>query len=220
MLSKDEVKTRNAIKAINAMDAIDAVKSYIEGEDREDVLDAAQVQIEFIENQGSGDGVQGAGTTSPPSPQSSPSGGEDGKPKQGEQDGPITQKTDEFKGGGVQGTKEQGPGSPASGTGGVQGSEIPQSEIRNPQLNEGEDSKSDIIPETRTPNPGPRTTLTGQDVIEALDKTALKSAQDHAAKSAPAEATATKTAAELRQAKGVVTCEDVLAKMRAEGKTV
>ena len=87
-------------------------------------------------------------------------------------------------------------------------------------MNEGEDSKSDIIPETRTPNPGPRTTLTGQDVIEALDKTALKSAQDHAAKSAPAEATATKTAAELRQAKGVVTCEDVLAKMRAEGKTV
>ena len=46
-LSKDQ-KAKNAIKDINAMESVEAVKAYIAGDDRQDVLDAAQVQIDFI----------------------------------------------------------------------------------------------------------------------------------------------------------------------------
>ncbi len=46
--SKDE-KVKNAIKHINTMEAAAAINEYIAGEERQDVLDAARLQIELIE---------------------------------------------------------------------------------------------------------------------------------------------------------------------------
>jgi len=193
MLSKDETKTRNAIKAINAMEKDEEVAAYIEGETRQDVLDAAQVQIEFIgktatdEGRGTTDAEKNKPpdtNTAPPSPQSPPAGGDEGKKKQGET-GAITTKTEEFKGGGIEGTKDV-------------------------------DSSSLI------PRPSSSQILTGHDIIEGLDKAALKIVNERALKDAKAAATdpVAKAAAEIRKEKGIVTCEDVLARMKAEGKTV
>lgn len=53
-LSKDQ-KVKNAIKDINAMDTVDQVQAYTAGDDRPDVINAANVQIEFITQQGAGD---------------------------------------------------------------------------------------------------------------------------------------------------------------------
>ena len=45
--SKDQ-KVKNAIKDINNLDTAEAVKEYISGEDRPDVLDAANLQLEIL----------------------------------------------------------------------------------------------------------------------------------------------------------------------------
>ncbi len=62
-LSKDEKKIKNVIKTINELETVEAIQTYIAGDDRQDVLDAAQLQIELIEK-------------TSPSPQPSPHGGE------------------------------------------------------------------------------------------------------------------------------------------------
>lgn len=46
--SRDQ-KAKYAIKAINSMETVEAVRDYIADEQRQDVIDAANVQIEFIE---------------------------------------------------------------------------------------------------------------------------------------------------------------------------
>jgi hypothetical protein len=219
MLSKDETKTRNAIKAINAMDTLDAVNAYIAGEDRPDVLDAAQVQIEFIENQGQSS-PSDAPSPAPPTGGGATSG-EDEKAKQGEQPGPITQKTDEFKGPGVQGTKS----AVASPLAGDDASRPASSE--GTSRGEGAASgagKDPIAPnsELRTLNPElPKGGISGSDIIESLDKTALNAAKESELRAAETEKkNEGKSEAEIRQEKGIVTCEDVLNKQRAEGKKV
>lgn len=172
MLSKDETKTRNAIKTIDHMETVEAVTAYVAGETRQDVLDAAQVQIDFITRFDTSDG-------------SDKSDASHAQSKQGET-GPLTQKTAEFKGGGVQGTKNPSP----SGRGQGEGGSIPHSVI------------------------------TGHDVVDSLDKAALKLVNEGAIRTDAAAGAETKTAAELRKAKGVVTCDDVIERMRAEGKAI
>lgn len=51
-LSKDQ-RIKNAIKDINAMDTVDQVRAYIAGDERPDVINSANVQIEFLEGQAS-----------------------------------------------------------------------------------------------------------------------------------------------------------------------
>ena len=48
IVSKDQ-KPKNAIKDINAMDSVQQVRDYVLGDDRQDIINAAAVQIEFIE---------------------------------------------------------------------------------------------------------------------------------------------------------------------------
>ncbi len=75
-LSKDQ-KSKNAIKEINAMETIEAVKAYIAGDDRQDVLDAANVQIEFIEKTEPGNSSESAPAPSVPTVAPAPSGPKD-----------------------------------------------------------------------------------------------------------------------------------------------
>jgi hypothetical protein len=207
MLSKDEAKTKNVFKTINAMDSADAINSYIAGDTREDVLDAARLQIEILANQGTGDG--GTVGTDKETVERQGDGSHSALAKQGEQTGPITQQTSEFKGPGVQGTKSdtetrrRGDGEPDKETVGQgdKGSPLPIGKRA-----EGEGAHT-----------GP---LAGQDIIEALDDEALKKARAIAVKDAAAGDPITKTVAEVRRSKGIVTCEDVLEKQRREGKIV
>jgi hypothetical protein len=74
MLSKDILDEVETLNAIQAIETEKDLRAFIKGESRESLLDAAQFRINAL------------------------------RPKQGEQSGPITQKTQEFKVG-IEGTK-------------------------------------------------------------------------------------------------------------------
>ncbi len=126
--------------------------------------------------------------------------GEEGK-KQGETDR-LTKHTGDFKGPGVEGMKSAV--APPS-TGGV---------------GEGAASKSDQASDLshsalRTPH------LSGEAVVDALDKTALKQTRDREIQAREAEKKNEGKSAELiRRAKSIVTCDDAIEQMRKEGKIV
>ncbi len=105
------------------------------------------------------------------------------QPKQGEQTGPITQTTADFKGG-VQGTK-------------------------------GSDDTSSIVP--RDASLG---SITGQDIVGAIDERDEKLAIEAAVRTASSGSSEDKSAAQVRKERGIVSGEDVVAKLRAEGKAI
>ncbi len=79
-LSK-EMKKNAAIEAVSALMIIEEINAFIEGDDRSEVIAAAQIRTQELEG---------------------------AKPKQGEQPGPITQQTADFKGG-IEGAKAAPP---------------------------------------------------------------------------------------------------------------
>jgi hypothetical protein len=146
----DEVEAHNAILAIE--DARE-LQAFIKGERRETLLETAAYRLNFLKGFNSELRTPNSALA-----------------KAGEQTGPITHQTADFKGPGVQGTK------------------------------------SDII--------------TGASVVEELDNAALQRATEAAVQANKTEASATKTEAEIRREKGIVTCEDVVAQLREKGKTI
>jgi hypothetical protein len=199
MLSKDQ-KSKNAIKAINDMESVEAVQTYIAGDDRPDVLDAARVQIEFIEKtspspQPSPTGSEGdtsAQTSAPEVPPSAAIASGAGDPlKQGEQSGPITRETADFKGG-IQAVKSY-----------VTGSDIVAA------IDKEDERKAALQASTAE-------MVTGQDVIASIDAADEKRAR-------AAERKAAEDAAALKAGtvvKDYVTAEDAIRQMRAEGKKI
>ncbi len=94
MISKD-MKKKEAIEFIELLDTIEEINAFTEGDDRNDVIASAQIRQQELEEAGK-------------------------MKKQGEQPGPITHETHDFKGSGIEGTKDAAV--------------IPQSAIRNPKL--------------------------------------------------------------------------------------
>lgn len=116
----NEVDSIKRIKKINSIEKID---SFIEGDDRTSILDAAEKQKKRLNGSNSSNGsIESA-------------------PKQGEQPGPITQKTSDFKEG-IEGTKKAGIGDQELGVG----------KETNPQ----------------PPTTDTRSYITGEDVIKTL----------------------------------------------------
>lgn len=152
---EDEVSVLNELLSFETEKEI---RAFIKGEGRESVLDAAQERINEIIRKSPRPGGErpGEGASSPGD-----------IPKQGQEPGPITKNTAEFKGSGVEGTKGQ---------------------------------------------------VRGEDVIEELDKVAGEKAAEALRKSAVEETA--KEAEAAAKPKAHVTIDDVLARMRSEGRKV
>jgi hypothetical protein len=200
LLSKDQ-KSKHAvkdiIKDINAMETVESVQTYIAGDDRPDVLDAARLQIELIEKT-SPEGIdqlpQAPAPEVPPAAAIASDAG--ATPKQGEQDGPITRMIRDFKTS-IQGAKSAAPES-------VTGSDIVEA-IDN--------ADKDLADRNAAPA---SEKVAGQDVMDQIDADDKKRAEDLERRAAQDERD--KKAGKINP--DIVTAEVVIKRMRAEGKRI
>jgi len=153
-LSKDILDYIKVENAIKSIMDPKELQAFIKGERREHVLDIAAFRLNAL------------------------------KPKQGEQPGPITTMTHEFKGSGVEGTKAVIP-------------DIPQSAIRNPKSH-----------------------ITGNDIVKEIDLADEKKALDFERQATEEKAVIDKAKQDAAVPRNYVTGEDVIKKMRAEGKQI
>jgi len=135
----DDVEAKNAILAIQ--DAAE-LQAFGKGEQRDDLLDLVVFRLNVLKAET--------------------------QHKQGEQQGPITQQTHDFKGSGVEGKKH----------------------------------------------------ITGEDIVKEIDEADAKKAADLERRDAEALAAAEKAKLEAAGPRSYVTAEDVIKKMRAEGKKI
>ncbi len=146
MNSKDIVDEIAAENAIKAIEDPKELQMFIKGEQREGLLDVAAFRLNVLKNQ----------------------------TKQGEQPGPITQPTADFKTG-IQGTKA----------------------------------------ETTEARP-----VTGNDVVEAIDKADTKRANEAERRDAEAKAREQKAKADAAGPRDYVTGEDVVKSLREKGHKI
>ncbi len=191
-LSKDIRNKKEAVAAAEALAAAEEIIAFVDGDDRYEVIAAAEVRLQELE----------AGKN------------EDSGRKQGQETGRITRTTDDFKTG-VQGTKGSDGDQVVSE---IPHSALrtPQSHITGSDIvaavDEADKKKAD---EAEKGAPAVER-VTGESVVAAIDEADAKKASDLERQAAEAE----KARKAGKVNPDIVTAETVIKKMREEGKRI
>ncbi len=138
-LSKEMKKKQDAIEVIEKIPTVEEVNAFIDGEERNEVIAAAQIRIQDLEAK---------------------------NPKQGEQTGAMTQTTSDFKSG-IEGTKAATPTPIVTGDDIV--AVIDKADEKRANAAERRDAEAKAREQkAKADAAGPRSYVTGEDVIKAL----------------------------------------------------
>ncbi len=138
-LSKEMKKKQDAIEVIEKIPTIEEVNAFIDGEERNEVVAAAQIRIQDLEAK---------------------------NPKQGEQTGAMTQTTSDFKSG-IEGTKAAVPAPIVTGSDIVEAIDKTD-EKRASAADRAAAEEKARVDKAKADAAGPRNYVTGEDVSKTL----------------------------------------------------